>query len=165
MKSGCIEELTMKVGRSLGCLMVVVLAAAAAGGAALGQAATTIPKDALVQPEALHRELQANPHAALILQVGSRMMFDQDHIPGAEYAGAGSRPEGLQALRMRVGGLPRSKAIVLYCGCCPWDKCPNVAPAWQLLHGMGFTQVRVLYIAQNFGTDWVARGYSAERTQ
>jgi 3-mercaptopyruvate sulfurtransferase SseA len=165
MKSGCIEELTMKVGRSLGCLMVVVLAAAAAGGAALGQAATTIPKDALVQPEALHRELQGNAHAAVILQVGSRMMFDQAHIPGAEYAGQGSQPDGLQALRMRVGALPRSKEVVLYCGCCPWDKCPNVAPAWALLHGMGFTQVRVLYIAQNFGADWVARGYGAEPTQ
>jgi hypothetical protein len=71
----------------------------------------------------------------------------------------------LQALRMRVGGLPRSKAIVLYCGCCPWDKCPNVAPAWELLHGMGFTHVRVLYLAQNFGADWVGHGYSVERTQ
>ncbi len=132
--------------------------------AALGQSAATIPKDALVQPEALHQELQANPHAALILQVGSRMMFDQEHILGAVYAGPGSQAEGLQALRMRVEGLPRTGAIVLYCGCCPWEKCPNVAPAWALLHGMGFTQVRVLYIAQNFGADWVARGYGAEPT-
>ena len=130
-----------------------------------GAAANSIPKDALVQPEALHRELQGNAHAAVILQVGSRMMFDEAHIPGAEYAGQGSQPDGLQALRMRVGALPRSKEVVLYCGCCPWDKCPNVAPAWALLHGMGFTQVRVLYIAQNFGADWVARGYGAEPTQ
>ena len=153
----------MKVGWSLGCLMVVALAAA--GVAALGQSAVTIPKDALVLPEALHQELQANAHAALILQVGSRMMFDQQHIPGAEYAGPGSRPEGLQALQSRVAGLPRSSAIVLYCGCCPWEKCPNVAPAWALLHGMGFAHLRVLYIAQNFGVDWVARGFGAERTQ
>jgi 3-mercaptopyruvate sulfurtransferase SseA len=141
-----------------------LLAAIACCGA-WGQSATIIPKDALVQPEALHREVQANPHAALILQVGSRIMFDEDHIPGAEYAGPGSRLEGLQALRARVQGLPRTSAMVLYCGCCPWEKCPNVAPAWALLHGMGFTHVRVLYIAQNFGADWVTRGYGAEPTR
>ncbi|MFP5227489.1 MAG: rhodanese-like domain-containing protein [Acidobacteriota bacterium] len=155
----------MQVGRSLRWLVAVAVLGAACGGAAWGQSATTIPKDAVVQPAALHQELAAHPHAALILQVGSRMMFDQGHIPGSEYAGPGSQPEGLQALRMRVGSLPRSKPIVLYCGCCPWDKCPNVAPAWDLLHGMGFTHVRVLYLANNFGADWVARGYAADRAQ
>ena len=133
--------------------------------AALGQPATTVPESAQVQPEALHRELQATPHAALILQVGSRVLFDEDHIPGAEYAGPAARREGLAKLRARVEGLPRTSAIVLYCGCCPWEKCPNIAPAWGLLHGMGFTRVRVLSIANNFGADWVARGYGAEPTR
>jgi len=143
----------------------VLMLAALAGASVRGQSATTIPQGALVQPAALHQELEANPHAALVLQVGSRVMFDQAHIPGAEYAGPGSRPEGLAALRSKVQGLPRSSSVVLYCGCCPWEKCPNVAAAWALLHGMGFTQVRVLYIAQNFGADWVARGYGAEPTR
>jgi 3-mercaptopyruvate sulfurtransferase SseA len=155
----------MNAGSAFYRMGLMLLLAGLPGFAAWGQSAATVPKDAVVQPEALHSELQANPHAALILQVGSRMMFDQSHIPGAEYAGPASRPEGLQALRLRVAGLPRMSAIVLYCGCCPWERCPNVAPAWALLHGMGFTQVRVLYIAQNFGADWVERGYAAERTQ
>ena len=130
-----------------------------------GQSATTIPKEALVQPETLHRELEANPHATLILQVGSRTLFNEAHIAGAEYVGPASRPEGLQALRARVEKLPRASAIVLYCGCCPWERCPNVAAAWGLLHEMGFTQVRVLYIGNNFGADWVARGYGAEKSK
>lgn len=155
----------MKGSILLRAITAFVLAATFVCSGACAQSATTIPKDALVQPEALHREVQANPHAALILQVGSRIMFDEDHIPGAEYAGPGSRPEGLHALRARVQGLPRTSAMVLYCGCCPWEKCPNVAPAWALLHGMGFTHVRVLYIAQNFGADWVTRGYGAEPTR
>ena len=164
MKSGNAHEVMMS--RSLWQSGIVAAAIGLTGACALlGQSATTIPKDALIQPEALHQELEANPHAALIVQVGSRMMFDQEHIPGAVYAGPGSQAEGLQALRARVEGLPRMGAIVLYCGCCPWEKCPNVAPAWALLHGMGFTQVRVLYIAQNFGADWVARGFGAEPTR
>lgn len=152
----------MRAARTLPKIFPIVFLTVFSALAAMGQSAMTIPRDALVQPGALHEELQANPHAALILQVGSRMMFDQDHIPGAEYVGQGSRPEGLEALRARVKGLPRTKAIVLYCGCCPWDRCPNVAPAWALLHQMGFTHLRVLYLASNFGADWMARGYGVQ---
>ncbi|HKR27067.1 MAG TPA: rhodanese-like domain-containing protein [Acidobacteriaceae bacterium] len=127
--------------------------------------ATTIPQDQLIQPEQLNRELQAHPRDLLILQVGSHVLFQEAHIPGSEYAGPGSRPAGIEALRARVAKLPRSRPIVIYCGCCPWDKCPNIAPAWQLLHQMGFTHVRALYIANNFGSDWVAKGYPAEKSQ
>jgi thiosulfate/3-mercaptopyruvate sulfurtransferase len=127
--------------------------------------ATIIPKDQLIQPDQLNRELQSHPRDLLILQVGSHVLFDEAHIPGSEYAGPGSRPAGLDALRARVAALPRSRSVVIYCGCCPWDKCPNIAPAWQLLHQMGFTHVRALYIANNFGSDWVAKGYSAEKSQ
>ena len=129
------------------------------------QSATTIPAKALVEPEAFHQELQAHPHAYLILQVGSRLLFDEAHIPDSEYAGPASTPAGLAALRTRVAGLPRGRAIVLYCGCCPWGHCPNIAPAWDLLQQMGFTRVRVLHLADNFGADWAARGYGAERGQ
>lgn len=152
----------MSAARTLRQIFPIVFLAVFSALPAMGQSAMTIPKDALVQPAVLHEELQANPRAALILQVGSRMMFDQDHIPGAEYVGPGSRPEGLEALRARVKALPRIQAIVLYCGCCPWDRCPNVAPAWALLHQMGFTHLRVLYLANNFGADWMARGYGVQ---
>ncbi len=32
-------------------------------------------------------------------------------------------------------------------------------PADDALHAMGFTNVKVLYIADNFGTNWVDKGY------
>ena len=31
----------------------------------------------------------------------------------------------------------------------------------EMLHKLGFTKVQVLYIADNFGTDWVDKGYPA----
>ena len=52
--------------------------------------------------------------------------------------------------------------IVLYCGCCPWGRCPNVGPAYKLLLDMGFTRVKVLYLADNFGADWVNKGFPVE---
>jgi rhodanese-related sulfurtransferase len=90
------------------------------------------------------------------------MLFVQAHIAGAEYAGAGSQAEGLSQLQARVVPLPRKSFIVLYCGCCPWSRCPNVGPAFKLLRDLGFTNVKVLYIASNLGTDWVDKGYPVE---
>ena len=68
-------------------------------------------------------------------------------------------------LRARVKSLPHDKLIVLYCGCCPWSHCPNVRPAYNQLNAMGFSHVKVLYIANNFGTDWVDKGYPTIKGQ
>jgi thiosulfate/3-mercaptopyruvate sulfurtransferase len=110
-------------------------------------------------PEELLRVLQAQPPKPLLLHVGSHMLYLQAHIPGSEYMGQGNTPEGLQHLRQRISGLPKKTPIVLYCGCCPWSHCPNVNPAYDVLLQMGFTNVKVLFLANNFGADWVDKGY------
>jgi rhodanese-related sulfurtransferase len=99
----------------------------------------------------------------VILNVGPRTLYDQAHIRGAEYMGTGSSEEGRAKLAERVKALPKDSAIVLYCGCCPWEHCPNVDPALGMLEKMGFRNVKVLYIAHNIGTDWVDKGYPVER--
>ena len=117
---------------------------------------------ATLTPEELVRILaDKSPKAEkpLVLQVGSHMLFVQAHIPGSEYMGQGNTPEGLQSLGRRVSNLPKKKLIVLYCGCCPWSHCPNVNPAHDALEKLGFTNVKVLYLANNFGADWVEKGY------
>jgi hypothetical protein len=113
-----------------------------------------------MQPEEL-KTMLSSTHAVqpLILQVGSRVMFDQAHIPTSEYAGPGSREDGLYLLRDRVKALEKGRFILLYCGCCPWNHCPNVGGAYRTLSDLGFTNVKVLYIADNFGSDWVSKGY------
>ena len=70
-------------------------------------------------------------------------------------------PSGIESLENTVASVPKDKQIVLYCGCCPWNRCPNVGPAYKRLHDLGFTNVKVLYIANNFGDDWVNKGYPA----
>lgn len=95
----------------------------------------------------------------LLFQVGSHMLYVQAHIPGSEYIGQGNTPDGLQRLGNRVGKVPKKTPIVLYCGCCPWSHCPNVNPAYDALVKLGFTNVKVLYMANNFGADWVDKGY------
>jgi len=126
--------------------------------------AYSVPQAQLLQAEELNHLLSATGSAKpLVLQVGSHVLFAQAHIPGSEYIGPGSQPEGLQQLQKRVADLAKKKFIVLYCGCCPWNRCPNVGPAYKLLHDMGFTHVKVLYLANNFGTDWVDKGYHVEQ--
>jgi rhodanese-related sulfurtransferase len=119
-----------------------------------------VPTAAAIEPEALARILRAHAgEKPLIFQVGVRFLYKEAHIAGAEYIGPALKDEGLAQLRQRVRSLAHNKAIVLYCGCCPWDRCPNVQPAYEALQALGFTQVKVLHIEHNFGTDWVNKGY------
>jgi thiosulfate/3-mercaptopyruvate sulfurtransferase len=130
--------------------------------AVYGQTANSgggIPADRLMQPPELAGILHAAGQKPLVLQVGSHVLFAEAHIPGAEYAGPGGQEGGLEALRARVRDMSRDQFIVIYCGCCPWVKCPNIKAAYRELQSLGFTAVRVLYIANDFGTDWVAKGY------
>jgi rhodanese-related sulfurtransferase len=132
--------------------------------AAPAGSAFSIPAAQLLQPEELNRLLGAKGgEKPLVLQVGSHLLFAEAHIAGAEYAGAGSQEAGLRQLQDRVAPLERKRFIVLYCGCCPWNRCPNIAPAFNLLRQMGFSRVKVLYLADNLGTDWVDKGYPVER--
>jgi len=122
--------------------------------------ASSIPTSRLIDPDELVKVLQASKdEKPLIVQVGSHVLYSQAHIPGSEYIGPASSESGLQQLRKRAEPLPRSKFIVLYCGCCPWNYCPNVKPADDALRAMGFTNVKVLYISDNFGANWVDKGY------
>lgn len=140
----------------------------AMGARAQQPSASKLPADApqLLQPEELVKLLQSpGGEKPLILQVGFRVLYAQAHIPGAEYTGAASEKAGVEQLRSRVQSLPRNKFIVLYCGCCPWAHCPNVQPAYRELRSMGFNNVKLLYIANDFGRDWVQKGYPVAKAQ
>jgi thiosulfate/3-mercaptopyruvate sulfurtransferase len=131
---------------------------------ALAGAVASAAEPPTISPADLARELQL-PAAQrpLVIQVGFRTMYEQAHIPGAEYIGPASDSSALEQLRRRVTPLDRKAAIVLYCGCCPWDRCPNVRPASALLTSMGFTNFKVLMIPDNFGADWVSKGYPVQK--
>ena len=136
-----------------------------ASGAMLAQMADPTA-NAQIAPQALVRIMQSNQRSKLlILNIGPRVLYAQARIDGAEFIGPGSDPRAIEVLRNRVKSEPKAKQIVLYCGCCPWDRCPNVHPAFAELKKLGFTNVKVLYIANNIGTDWVDKGYPTTRGQ
>jgi len=153
----------MKTNRTFkngGILLAFGLASIVLVSLASAYQASLIPTVRLVNPEELVKILQSSKaEAPLMIQVGSHVLYSQAHIPGSEYIGPATSESGLQQLRQRVRSMPRSKFIVIYCGCCPWTHCPNVKPADDALRALGFTNVKVLYIANNFGSDWVEKGY------
>jgi hypothetical protein len=139
------------------CFMLAALPAAL-----FAQSATAIPQSQLIQPEELVKILQSGKAKPLVLNVGPHMIYAQSHIRGAEYIGPTSDPDDLGRLRARVEPLPRSAFIVVYCGCCPWTRCPNINPAITELRRIGFKNAKALYIANNFGSDWVEKGYPVD---
>jgi thiosulfate/3-mercaptopyruvate sulfurtransferase len=119
---------------------------------------------ALITPTALTRLLQSNQGSKLlILNVGPRVLYQQARVRGAEFIGPTSDPRGIERLRERVKHVSKTKQIVIYCGCCPWERCPNIKPAFQELKKLGFKNVKALYIANNIGTDWVDPGHPTDR--
>jgi thiosulfate/3-mercaptopyruvate sulfurtransferase len=132
---------------------------------AFGQhASPTAGAEPLMQPEDLARVLSATGgDKPLILMVGPHSFYGEAHIPGSEYIGPSKEESGIEALKDRVKDVAHDQFVVLYCGCCPWKMCPNVRPAYQELVSLGFSRVKMLYIAKNFGADWVKKGYPVEK--
>ena len=61
--------------------------------------------------------------------------------------------------KKQLQDLPRSTNIVIYCGCCPFEHCPNIRPAFTLLNQMGFTNQKLLNLPHNIKVDWFDKGY------
>jgi hypothetical protein len=161
MKKLCLLSLLLACAAAFA---LVVPAHVRAANPAPSSADSPIPEAVLLQPAELAGVLRSSDaDKPLVLQVGSHVLYAQAHIPGAEYVGAGGEEAGLQALRARVKDLKHDQRLVIYCGCCPWNRCPNIRPAYRQLHDLGFSQVRVLYLADDFGTDWVEKGYPVAR--
>jgi len=116
----------------------------------------------LIQPAELAKALQSGAKP-VIFYVGPRLIYVQSHIPGAENIGPASRPEGIEKLRTRASSLARDRRVVIYCGCCPWEHCPNIRPAFSELKQLGFRRLKVLYLPNSFGSDWVEKGYPAQK--
>ncbi len=140
----------------------LVLSFAVIAGASLGQEASDPwSKAELLEPAALAQQLRSGKPPVIVF-VGFPFLYRSRHIPSAIEAGPASKPEDIALLKKKVAGLPKNADIVIYCGCCPMVKCPNVRPAYRALKQMGFTHIRVLDLPANLHTDWYVKGYPSE---
>ncbi len=120
------------------------------------------PKSDLIDPAAFAATLRTSAAGPRIVCVAFPILYRSKHIAHAVFAGPGAKPDGIDALKKAVAGLAKNSDIVLYCGCCPMEKCPNIRPAYRTLKELGFTRVRVLNIPTNMHTDWFSKDYPSE---
>ena len=80
-------------------------------------------------------------------------------IKGSIDIGPVMAKENLNLLKQKLDKLPKNSNIVVYCGCCPFSRCPNVRPAMALLKSMQFTNYQLLNLPQNVKVDWIDKGY------
>jgi len=118
-----------------------------------------------IEPADLVKEWKASASAdqPLVVCVGFQALYRAGHVPAASFHGPTSTAEGLADLKRWAQRRSRSANVVLYCGCCPLEDCPNLRPAFTTLRDMGFTRVRVLLLPNSFGADWVGKGFPVER--
>lgn len=110
--------------------------------------------DQLIQPSDLAQTLNSKENIPLIYCVGPGVV-----IPHSTDIGMTGEKENIQKLKDSLNNVSRDADIVIYCGCCPFDHCPNVRPAIALLKEMKFTNYHLLNLPQNIKTDWIAKGY------
>jgi hypothetical protein len=153
---------TILLPLSLVCIFVVFLTLQVS--AAPSPSSDPWPASQTLQPADLARELADKSQAPpTVLYVGFRTLFAGGHIPGASFHGTASTEEGLAELKKWAATLQRSTNLVIYCGCCPFEKCPNIRPAFTALHEMGFTHLRVLVLPTSFAKDWVEKNYPYDK--
>jgi hypothetical protein len=117
-----------------------------------------------VQPAQLVIELQQEKDPqVLVIYVGVKTLYNGGHIPGAVYYGPGSAEQGISDLKKYAAALPKNSDVVLYCGCCPLEKCPNLRPAFTALKDLGFARLRVLILPTSFNADWAEKGYPVQK--
>ena len=117
----------------------------------------------LIEPSELaaiieNEEIQA-PYIISVSPENAHGLRPGKGIKGAIDFGAADEPENLEKLKASLEALPKDSEIVLYCGCCPFNVCPNIRPAFSLLNEMEFTNHKLLNLKKNIRVDWMNKGY------
>ena len=108
----------------------------------------------LIKPAELAIILKTNKALPMIFSVGPAAT-----IPHSFEIGMVKEKSNLDKFKMQLKGIQKNKKIVVYCGCCPYEHCPNVRPAIDALKEMGFTNYYLLDLPQNIKKDWIDKGY------
>ena len=108
----------------------------------------------LMEPTELATILKAGKNIPVVFSVGPGAT-----IPHSINIGMVKDKANLDKFKKQLNGIQKNKKIVVYCGCCPYEHCPNVRPAIEVLKEMGFKNYYLLDLPQNIKKDWIDKGY------
>jgi hypothetical protein len=107
----------------------------------------------LMEPGELNEAIKSNK-APAIFNIGS-----VEDIKGAVHIGPISEAANLEKFKTALAAHKKNTEIVIYCGCCPFGKCPNIRPPYKLLNDLGYTNIKVLNLYVNLRNNWTSAGY------
>jgi len=110
--------------------------------------------DQLLQPADLSATLKSNKDLPVIFSIGPGAV-----IPSSKEIWMIKEADNMNKFKEAWSKLPKDTKIVVYCGCCPYEHCPNVRPAIQLLKELQFTNYKLLDLPHNIKVDWIQKGY------
>lgn len=114
----------------------------------------------LLEPSVLAAKIKAGEKATpVIFNIGA-----VEDIKGAKHIGPVSHNENMNSLKAAVSAMPKNTEIIIYCGCCPFAKCPNIRPAFLELKKLGFNNIKLLNLPVNLQTNWISKGYPLARS-
>lgn len=109
----------------------------------------------LMEPKVLADRITQNKmNKTVVVNIGPDAV-----IKGSYNVGPGSDPRNIEKMRVYLQNISKDKEVVLYCGCCPFAKCPNIRPAFKALTDLGYKNARLLNIPHNIKTDWIDKKY------
>lgn len=111
-------------------------------------------KEQLLEPAVLAQNIQAKKDLPTLISVGPGAT-----IPNSIHVGMTNDAANLASLKNKLRTLPKEAPVVIYCGCCPFENCPNVRPAIAALQELKFTNYKLLNIPRNMKADWIDKGY------
>jgi len=115
----------------------------------------TWSNDQLLDPAILAQKInQKKVGNMLIVSIGPDAV-----IKGSVEIGPGGETKNINKLKAYLKNVSKDKEIVIYCGCCPFERCPNVRPAFKTLKEMGFKNAKLLNLSNNIKTNWIDKGY------
>ena len=121
---------------------------------AVAQSPVNWTNDQLLQPSELATALKDNKDVSVILSIGPGAV-----IPHSKDMGMIKEEGNMKKFKQELESLPKDTSIIIYCGCCPYEHCPNVRPAIELLKEMKFTNYKLLDLPHNIKIDWINKGY------
>ena len=112
----------------------------------------------MVEPADLNKTLN-NPKAKqpVIFCIGPSAVIKNSIDIGPGYDKA-----NINKLKQQLNKLPKNTNIIFYCGCCPYERCPNIRPVYRLMNEMGFTNHHLLNLPRNIKVDWIDKGYAVK---
>ena len=112
----------------------------------------------LMEPSELATQIMNNKALPTIICIGPGAT-----IPQSVDIGMVNNKEGIEKLHAQLNKLSKEEKIVIYCGCCPYEHCPNVRPAIDELKKMKFTNYYLLNLPHNMKKDWIDKGYPVSK--